>query len=123
MPWKKLNYTKRGLMIKLEGEERGKYFGGKVALKKPIGGCALMGSTLTTAVLLNNPLGINRNSVPKLPIKCLTLAKIQEKTEKSVCFNCDEKYHVNHCCKSRFLILIGNDEEWQLNLEMEDEKV
>ncbi|XP_073152993.1 uncharacterized protein [Henckelia pumila] len=54
--------------------------------------------------------GITRQPhVPKIPIKCLTLAEIQDKREKGLCFSCDEKFNLNHRCKNRVMILLGGE--------------
>lgn len=52
------------------------------------------------------------------PIKTLTPMEAKERRECGLCFNCDEKFHLSHCCKTNTLFLIdgnwpnaGDDEE------------
>lgn len=40
-------------------------------------------------------------------IKKLSLKEMQSKQEKGLCFNCEEKLHKNHKCKSKFLALLS----------------
>ncbi|KAH9646732.1 hypothetical protein KPL70_024964 [Citrus sinensis] len=48
---------------------------------------------------------------PTLPIRRLTPAELREKREKGLCYNCDKKYHATHRCRSKFLLLMGTDDE------------
>lgn len=45
-------------------------------------------------------------------------AEMQERREKGLCFWCDQKYHRNHKCPSKFLMMIGADDE-----EVEEEMI
>lgn len=45
----------------------------------------------------------SHNRLP-LPIKRLTPAELQERREKGLCFNCNEKFGPGHRCKKLFLI-------------------
>ncbi|XP_024024277.1 uncharacterized protein LOC112092413 [Morus notabilis] len=72
--------------------------------------------TRTGAQGMGSTSGFSRGGGPprgetKFPIKCLTPAEIQEKREKGICFSCDEKYHMNHKCKNRVLLMIGEEED------------
>ncbi|XP_058741863.1 uncharacterized protein LOC131614269 [Vicia villosa] len=59
--------------------------------------------------LPNKP--ISTNPPPKLPIKRLSQAQIQERRAQGLCFNCDEKFVVGHkCATNRFLILLAEEE-------------
>jgi len=46
-----------------------------------------------------------------LPFKRLTAAERQIRREKGLCYNCKEKFGFNHRCKSRFLLLLAEDDE------------
>ncbi|KAH9782770.1 hypothetical protein KPL71_009054 [Citrus sinensis] len=48
---------------------------------------------------------------PTLPIRRLTPAELREIREKRLCYNCDKKYHATHRCRSKFLLLMGTDDE------------
>ena len=48
---------------------------------------------------------------PNLPIRRLTPAELRDKREKWLCYNCDKKYSANHRCRSKFLLLMGTDDE------------
>ena len=48
---------------------------------------------------------------PTLPIRRLTPAELREKREKGLCYNCDQKYSATHRCRSKFLLLMGTDDE------------
>ncbi|XP_042510970.1 uncharacterized protein LOC122086287 [Macadamia integrifolia] len=45
-----------------------------------------------------------------LPIKKLTPMELKARREKGLCYNCDEQYTPGHKCKSRFLLLMVDDE-------------
>nr|KYP64239.1 Transposon Ty3-I Gag-Pol polyprotein [Cajanus cajan] len=42
----------------------------------------------------------------KIPIKRLTEAEMQDRRDKNLCYNCDERYTRGHRCKSQFLLLV-----------------
>ena len=45
-----------------------------------------------------------------LPIKRLTTSQMQERMDKRLCYNCDEKYHLGHKCnKPKLYLLEGVD--------------
>lgn len=46
-----------------------------------------------------------------LPIKKLTPIELQSRREKSLCYNCDERYFPDHKCKSQFFLLLEQDKE------------
>ncbi|XP_024031413.1 uncharacterized protein LOC112094537 [Morus notabilis] len=48
--------------------------------------------------------------IPPLPIRRLTPAELREKREKGLCYNCDQKYSMNHRCRSKFFLLLGTDD-------------
>ena len=48
---------------------------------------------------------------PTMPIRRLTPVELREKREKGLCYNCDKKYHATHRCRSKFLLLMGTDDE------------
>ncbi|KAH9667504.1 hypothetical protein KPL70_021062 [Citrus sinensis] len=48
---------------------------------------------------------------PTLPIHRLTPTELGEKRDKGLCYNCDQKYSATHRCRSKFLLLIGTDDE------------
>ncbi|KAJ8898868.1 hypothetical protein K2173_008177 [Erythroxylum novogranatense] len=50
------------------------------------------------------------SGISTLPIRKLSLAEREECTSKGLCWNCDEKYVPGHCCKHRFLALLGTDD-------------
>ncbi|XP_073021562.1 uncharacterized protein [Primulina eburnea] len=52
-----------------------------------------------------------------LPIKRLSPTELQEKREKGLCFNCDEKYGPQHRCKSKYLLLMGTDDDSSLYVQ------
>ena len=45
------------------------------------------------------------------PIKRLSPAELKLRREKGLCYNCDEKYAPGHKCKSKFFLLMGEDDE------------
>ncbi|XP_058733199.1 uncharacterized protein LOC131604800 [Vicia villosa] len=48
---------------------------------------------------------------PKVPIRKLTQAQLQERRAQGLCFNCDEKFFTGHkCSTSRFFILVADDD-------------
>ena len=72
------------------------------------------GALQLSAQPIGRPLAYQAPTTPKLPIKCLTPAEIQEKREKGLSFNCDEKYNHNHPCKNRIMVLLGEEEDASL---------
>ncbi|XP_020229578.1 uncharacterized protein LOC109810500 [Cajanus cajan] len=42
----------------------------------------------------------------KIPIKRLIEAEMQDRRDKNLCYNCDERYTRDHRCKSQFLLLV-----------------
>lgn len=55
---------------------------------------------------------------------CLSAEKYQSRLEKGLCFRCDERYGLNHRCKSKQLqvLIIGEEEELEeLLLESQEE--
>ncbi|KAH9745584.1 hypothetical protein KPL70_004126 [Citrus sinensis] len=56
---------------------------------------------------------------PNLPIRRLTPAELHDKHEKGLCYNCDQKYSANHRCRSKFLLLMGTDDNEPASFEQE----
>lgn len=48
---------------------------------------------------------------PSLPIHRFTPADVKAKRENSLCYNCDQKWSPSHRCRSRFLCLLGRDDQ------------
>ncbi|XP_058776595.1 uncharacterized protein LOC131650912 [Vicia villosa] len=58
------------------------------------------------------PKPVPQNSPPKLPIKRLSSAQIQERRAQGLCFNCDDKFIPGHRCSAgKFLLLLVDDED------------
>lgn len=57
---------------------------------------------------------------PSLPIRRLSQAKLCDKCEQGLCYNCDEKFGPNHRCRSKFLLLIGCDKDDSALGELEE---
>nr|GMD47042.1 Transposon Ty3-G Gag-Pol polyprotein [Ipomoea batatas] len=57
-------------------------------------------------------------STPALPIRKFTVAEIRDRRDKGLYFHCDQKYSQGHRCKSRFLLLIGDEEEPNMDAEL-----
>nr|GLL49650.1 uncharacterized protein LOC112097934 [Ipomoea trifida] len=62
--------------------------------------------TLPPATTLNQP----REASASLPIQRLTPQEIREKRAKGLGYNCDQRYTANHHCQSKFLLLLGTDD-------------
>nr|GMD95413.1 Retrovirus-related Pol polyprotein from transposon 297 [Ipomoea batatas] len=62
--------------------------------------------TLPPAATLNQP----KEASASLPIRRLTPQEIREKRAKGLCYNCDQRYTANHHCQSKFLLLLGTDD-------------
>ena len=45
----------------------------------------------------------------QLPIKRLTPAEIQAKRENGLCYSCDEKFNITHCCKNHMMLLLDDE--------------
>ena len=56
---------------------------------------------------------------PNLPICCLTSAELRDKSEKGLCYNCDQKYSANHRCRNKFLLLMGTNDNEPASFEQE----
>ncbi|XP_043692891.1 uncharacterized protein LOC122643324 [Telopea speciosissima] len=52
------------------------------------------------------------NQTPKQPIRRLSEAEQQQRRQKGLCFNCDEKFHVGHRCKGRSTLLLLEGDEF-----------
>nr|DAD39264.1 TPA_asm: hypothetical protein HUJ06_013587 [Nelumbo nucifera] len=49
---------------------------------------------------------------PNIPIRRLTPSEMQERRQRGLCFNCDQKWSANHKCHGKsFMLLISEDEE------------
>ena len=48
---------------------------------------------------------------PALPIRRLSPVELKEKRDKGLCYNCDQKYSANHHCRSKFLLLLGTNDD------------
>jgi len=45
-----------------------------------------------------------------LPIRRVTTPEIQDRRNRGLCFNCDDKYHPDHfCTKKQFLLLLADE--------------
>ncbi|XP_026396090.1 uncharacterized protein LOC113290721 [Papaver somniferum] len=68
-------------------------------------------STLTP--LVTSPTVTSPTTSPKMPpLKKLTYAKMREKREKGLCYNCDEFYTKGHkCIKQQLYMIVAGDEE------------
>ena len=53
------------------------------------------------------------------PINKLTPAELKIRREKGLCYNCDDKYAPGHKCKSKFILLISNDDEQDMEFSGE----
>lgn len=62
----------------------------------------------TTKGLLPTPTNSNYQN---LPIRRFTLAYMQERRDKGLSYGCDQKWSRGHKCQSKFLMLIGDDED------------
>ena len=56
---------------------------------------------------------------PNLPICRLTPTELCDKREKGMCYNCDKKYSINHRYCSKFLLLMGTDDNEPASCEQE----
>lgn len=65
--------------------------------------------TSTGTIPIQTPTRYKPTSTVKPHFKILSPAEVQEKREKGLCFTCDEKYNVNHRCKNRIMILMGDE--------------
>ncbi|XP_073153488.1 uncharacterized protein [Henckelia pumila] len=95
-------------------EERNDDLGGIVhrgVIPCTIPGTAMTPITGTAKTLATVPPGRVPAPPLKPPLRRLTIAEMKERREKGLCFNCDEKYHFNHLCKNRVMILLGDDGE------------
>ncbi|GAV65825.1 hypothetical protein CFOL_v3_09339, partial [Cephalotus follicularis] len=45
------------------------------------------------------------------PVKQLTPAELKIRKDKGLCYNCDEKFRPGHKCKSKYFLLLVNNEE------------
>ncbi|WVZ13294.1 hypothetical protein V8G54_017824 [Vigna mungo] len=50
-------------------------------------------------------------ATPTVPFKHLSDLEMQNRRDRGLCYNCDEKYNPGHRCKSRFFFLVHDDEE------------
>ncbi|KAJ4980355.1 hypothetical protein NE237_031192 [Protea cynaroides] len=93
--------------------------GGRTWIPKPEISNSILGTKPITTILPP------ATTVPpnRLPIKKLTTTEIQQKREKGLCFNCDEKFHIGHKCKNQtsLLLLEGEENEEQINSTISDE--
>ncbi|GJX09473.1 ty3-gypsy retrotransposon protein [Tanacetum coccineum] len=66
---------------------------------------------VTKPALLPTPSQTNSNTNPKpLAIKWISPAERQERLNKGLCFNCDNKWARGHKCPGKFLLLMADDE-------------
>ncbi|GKC89011.1 ty3-gypsy retrotransposon protein [Tanacetum coccineum] len=66
---------------------------------------------VTKPALLPTPSQTNINTNPKpLAIKWISPAERQERLNKGLCFNCDNKWARGHKCPGKFLLLMADDE-------------
>ena len=50
-------------------------------------------------------------SSPPLLVKHFSPSELQEKREKGLCHNCDQKWSPSHRCRSKFPLLLGTEDE------------
>ncbi|KAH6762936.1 hypothetical protein C2S52_020369 [Perilla frutescens var. hirtella] len=64
-----------------------------------------------------------KTTKPGIPFHRLTQAEMQENQSKGVCFNCDQRWAVNHRCARKVMLLIStDDEEFDQNEEEDKEE-
>jgi hypothetical protein len=73
------------------------------------------------------PYNTNFNRRPSIPIKRLTPAQMQERREKGLCYNCDEKFQSGHRCNRPRLFLLegvelGESEEIRVEEVLQKEE-
>jgi len=69
----------------------------------------------------NPPYPTNFNQRPNIPIKRLTPAQMQERREKGLCYNCDEKFQPGHRCnRPRLFLLEGVELEGPEEIRVEE---
>jgi len=54
---------------------------------------------------------LSQSITPAIPFKRLSATEMQIRRDRGLCYNCDEKYSPGHYCKSRFFLLVHDDEE------------
>ncbi|GAV65420.1 RVP_2 domain-containing protein [Cephalotus follicularis] len=76
------------------------------------------GKTSTTAPAISGVKFAHSPSAPTIqvsssliPVKQLTPAELKVRRDKGLCYNCDDKFRPGHKCKSKFFLLLVNDEE------------
>nr|GLL25459.1 uncharacterized protein LOC109154292 [Ipomoea trifida] len=58
-----------------------------------------------------SPTATTGRPIPDLPVRRLSAAEIRDKRSKGLCYNCDKKWSNSHRCQSRFLMLLGMEED------------
>ena len=78
---------------------------------------SLTSSTLISSSSFHGP-SASLPGVGRVPHKKLTPAEMQQKHELNLCYQCDEKWHKNHCCTStpHLLLLLSEDNVVELPL-------
>nr|GMD72711.1 Transposon Ty3-G Gag-Pol polyprotein [Ipomoea batatas] len=61
-----------------------------------------------------SPTATTGRPIPDLPVRRLSAAEIRDKRSKGLCYNCDKKWSNSHRCQSRFLMLLGMEEDDQV---------
>nr|GLL29698.1 uncharacterized protein LOC109154292 [Ipomoea trifida] len=61
-----------------------------------------------------SPTATTGRPIPDLPVRRLSAAEIRDKRSKGLCYNCDQKWSNSHRCQSRFLMLLGMEEDDQV---------
>nr|GMD82300.1 Transposon Ty3-G Gag-Pol polyprotein [Ipomoea batatas] len=69
----------------------------------------------TPSVAPTQAAAITKTTPNPLPIRRLSPQEMREKRAKGLCYNCDQKYTANHRCRSRFLMLLGTDDDDLVN--------
>ncbi|XP_052289930.1 uncharacterized protein LOC127899837 [Citrus sinensis] len=63
-------------------------------------------------------------SLPRVPIKKMTIEELNERKKKGLCFKCNEKFSPSHGCKRLFLIQANfDDSDKDIKMEIEGDEV
>lgn len=55
-----------------------------------------------------------------MPIRCLSPTELQLRHSQGLCFNCDERFHIGHRCKSKqFLLLLSDHDTTETTSELD----
>lgn len=104
------NISGRARKDEVKGVRGGFSTGGKMSSLANTSGHTSVKPVTLTPVSNSQNTGGNPSVNSSLPIKRLSPAEVNEKREKGLCFNCDEKYSHGLRCKTRFLLSFDEDE-------------